>query len=528
MTEKPTVWTPPILTAAEAQAIINRPPVPSYLAATYHRPAAGGFGRPASGPVRLPLDDLYGDTFFETGYVPKTRNLPYQDEALRRWAFKRVFALLLDKGTGKTKVALDKAGQLFMAGRITGLLVVSLKNVHRQWTEAQAPEHLGVPFVADYWRDKPMADDLFVPGDRLAIFSTYIQALLVARHRAAIKRFVRCHGGRVLMVIDESTSIKNWAAQSSRTAAEIGRTCDYRAILTGDPQPKDPLDLFGQFMFLDWRIIGCRYKTAFRLRYCIMGGFKGYSVVGSQNTDELNALLAPWSYTVERQNLPPKAYYRWSYDLHPEAAAHYESLRRSFITELENGRIATAQNAAVAMLRLQQVISGRLYDTDGNEHLIPNSRLAALRELLEALAPPKAVIWAHFNADIHDIKRLLGDAAVTYWGETPTAERAEAVRLFRDPNSGIRYFVGNPAAAGIGVDGLQGECDVVIYYSNSFNALHRWQSEDRTHRIGTYKTVRYYDLVCKGTVDGKVLDNLRRKKSLQSLTLAEIRRMLNA
>ncbi|MCI0551076.1 MAG: hypothetical protein L0287_08975, partial [Anaerolineae bacterium] len=90
-----------------------------------------------------------------------------------------------------------------------------------------------------------------------------------------------------------------------------------------------------------------------------------------------------------------------------------------------------------------------------------------------------------------------------------------------------RFFVSNPAAGGVGLN-LQGKCQNVIYYSNSFDALHRWQSEDRTHRMGTQGSVTYFDLVASRSIDRLILRNLRDKKSVSDLTLDDIRRALTA
>jgi SNF2 family DNA or RNA helicase len=82
-------------------------------------------------------------------------------------------------------------------------------------------------------------------------------------------------------------------------------------------------------------------------------------------------------------------------------------------------------------------------------------------------------------------------------------------------SNSIDDFVGNPAAGGTGVDGLQAS-SLAVYYNNSFNAEHRWQSEGRIHRIGTTESVLYLDLVVPRSVDTLILKNLRDKNTLAS------------
>ena len=69
---------------------------------------------------------------------------PYrqQHEALRRSIKRRVFALFMDQGTGKTKVIIDTAAILFDRNIIEALCVVAPMDVHVQWVEEQLPLHL--------------------------------------------------------------------------------------------------------------------------------------------------------------------------------------------------------------------------------------------------------------------------------------------------------------------------------------------------------------------------------------------------
>ena len=63
--------------------------------------------------------------------------------------------------------------------------------------------------------------------------------------------------------------------------------------------------------------------------------------------------------------------------------------------------------------------------------------------------------------------------------------------------------------------------DTVIYYSNSYNLEHRLQSEDRAHRIGQEKNVLYVDLICRGTIDSKIVKALRDKKNIAQQVMGD-------
>ncbi len=83
-------------------------------------------------------------------------------------------------------------------------------------------------------------------------------------------------------------------------------------------------------------------------------------------------------------------------------------------------------------------------------------------------------------------------------------------------------FIGQPGAAGMGL--TLTASPVIIYYSNDFNAESRMQSEERTHRIGmdTNRGCTIIDLLHLPT-DYLVLENLKQKRHLQSLTLSQIK-----
>ena len=481
-------------------------------------------------------------------YEPKTQPYAHQRRAIIKLGPLPYFALLMEQGTGKTKVLIDIVGAHFLAGRISALLIITKKGVHNQWIDEQLPKHMGpsVQWAGWAWTGsaKKVPEWLFTPDPtKLKVLTINVDA--PNRSKAAydlVLRFILAHGGNVIRdkkgeisgqwnhakvfaAVDESQDIKDLRSGRTKTAIELGWLCAFRAILTGTPIAKDLTDEFAQFRFLSENIIGHRYISTFRAQYCIMGGFEGRAVVGSKNVETLFARTDPVSFRVTKEeelDLPPKVYDKVVFELTDEQKKLYKELKENFLIELEQGT-ATVANAAVAVMRLQQIASGYLVLEDGTIVDLPNPRLDRMRDVLEQ-RQGKAVIWARFNRDIENIMAALGSEAVDYYGATsPSARKINKERFLEDDT--IRYFVSNPAAGGTGIDGLQTVGRTALYYTNSFDALHRWQSEDRTHRIGMGGTCTYIDLVARGTVDVKILSNLRAKKSLSDLVLDDIRKV---
>ena len=136
----------------------------------------------------------------------------------------------------------------------------------------------------------------------------------------------------------------------------------------------------------------------------------------------------------------------------------------------------------------------------------------------------KVIIWANYTHDIKAIYKALSEAygggcAATYFGETEGEDRQKIVTQFQDPNSELRFFIGQPRTGGYGL--TLTEAKTVIYYSNNYDLEVRLQSEDRAHRIGQKSSVTYVDLIAPGTVDEKIVEALRSKIDIATQVLGE-------
>lgn len=463
-------------------------------------------------------------------WIEVIRSYSFQDEFFHKaWPLSS-FALFAEMGLGKTKSAIDLAGRRWSKGFINGLLIIALNGVHKQWIDEQLPKHIpkNVPVIARAWEGKNKGFE--ADQSKFLIFSINFDAVKTKKGRDECLAFVRACGGKVQLVIDESQEVKNHKSARWLACSEICNQCNYALILSGTPIPNSLLDYWGQYNLLDERILGFKYVTTFKKKYCILGGHTGWDVVGSRNEEDLFKRTAANTFRITKReglNLPEKLYDQVQFDMHPEQRELFKSMKAQFLADLGGGRFQTAANAAVALTRLHQITCGHLPLTDGTVAHLPNPRLTeALMSILERVRSQqrrKLVIWCRYNYDVSAIKALLGDRAVTYYGADSDAQRAIHKAQFIDPHSTVEFMISNPAAGGTGIDGYQEVAETAVYYSNSFNAVHRWQSEDRTHRIGMGAAAIYIDLICRGGIDNKHLSNLRRKKSMADLVLDDFR-----
>jgi hypothetical protein len=466
-------------------------------------------------------------TPLQVKYIPKIPLFDHQRKALEISAHRESYGLLWEMGLGKSAGLVANAGVLWAGEKLTGVLVVAPKGVHTQWLTEQIPTHFNGEFRCIPWKKKEIESrDFKQAKGELVWFAINIDALRTDKGKEACKAFLAAHKGTSMMILDESHTIKEFSAQRSKAAHEIGKLARYRRIATGTPIAKNIVDAWSQFGFLDPNILGHRYVTSFRNRYCVMGGWEGKQIVGQKNTEEFYQLIAPHAFRMTKEealDLPPKIYIAREYEMAEETAKHYKAIKETLLTDLDNGEVLDAKNGAVAMGRLQQIVCGHLPREDGTMMEIGDERIEVLLDIIGQRTGP-VVVWHRFIEDGNRIIQALteaGESAVRYIGSDADREAAKTAFL----SGSARVFVSNPKTGGTGLN-LQGACQTVIYYSNSFDALDRWQSEDRVHRTGMKGAVTYFDIVAKKSVDRAVLRNLRTKKSISDLTLDEIRKSL--
>lgn len=449
--------------------------------------------------------------------------------------FPSVFGLFMDIGTGKSWVGITRMAQLWCAGAIEGVLLIAKNGVHRQWVTEEIPKHMSevVPWEFFIWdglatkKSNAFFDEQFLTFPALKVFTVNIDALRTSNAEKAILRFIKTCRQRVLMIVDESQDIKN--ASSARTIAAIkfGNLCAARMIMTGTPIAKNLVDAFSQFKFLDDRIFGHKYVTTFRSRYCVLrhNGF-GLEIVGHRNVEEFYQKIEPNIYRItsaEALDLPPQVFLKHEFVLSDEQKKLMKSLRQTFSGLLSEDKRVSVMNAIGLATRMQQISCGYVKDESGEIHRLKNPRMDALKNVIDQ-REGKIIIWCRFHEDIKNVMKELGEGAVDYYGDTPIVERQKNKEAFLNGSSSIRFLVASPEAGGTGLN-LQGECQTNIYYSNSFNSLARWQSEGRTWRDGTKGTVTYIDLIARGSLDAKILQNLKDKKSISDLALDEFRKL---
>jgi SNF2 family DNA or RNA helicase len=468
-------------------------------------------------------------------YKFKTKPYAHQLTALEKSWNKENYAYFMEMGTGKTKVLIDNLAMLYDKGKIDSALIIAPKGVVKTWYEQELPAHLPnhIENVSVLWQpnitktQQEKLDSLFEIDSALHILVMNVEALSTEKGVKFATKFINSH--KVMMAIDESTTIKTPTARRTKNIIKMGINAKYKRIMTGSPITKNPLDLYTQCEFLDPWLLDFSSYYAFRNRYAEMKTMhvhgRSIQVVDKfQNLGELSDTVKEFSYRVLKEDcldLPPKVFIKRHITLTPDQKKIYEQMKKAAMAVL-NGKVTTTMTVLTQLMRLHQITCGYVTADDGSTQQVESNRLNELMSILED-TEGKVIIWANYQLSVGEIIQKIikvygKDSYVHYYGLTPQEDRQDFIRKFQnDPK--CRFIIGTPQTGGYGITLTQ--ANTVIYYSNGYDLEKRLQSEDRAHRIGQKKTVTYIDLICEDTVDEKIVKALRDKINIASEVMGE-------
>jgi len=455
---------------------------------------------------------------------------------------KRVFALLQAMRTGKTYVVVNDFSRLVLEDLAEDLLVIGPNGALPPWMESlrdDLPDSIYSKIRVFLWssakasqRSIATACQTFMrPEEGVPrVLLMNVEAIShVEDARILCKNFLEQRKGRGVTVIDESVCIKNPKSICARYVVDIlAPLSEYRRIMSGLVAPRSPLDLYQQFKFLDWKILGISSYWIFKKRYAILKKIYPFSnrvrgveiVVGYRNVEELHRKIAPYSRRVSLDDvydMPSSDYSFRDVEMTEEQQRIYSAIKKDATARLSESSYVTASQVIVQLLRMHQVLCGHVRDENGIFYDISEKRTSSLLDLLRDY-DGKAVIWCSYDIDVRKvstaISREFGDESVSrFWGGNAATREREEIQFKTDPN--CRFMIGTPDAGGKGR--TWDVADLVIYYSSRNNLDHRAQSEERVKNVGKTRSIAYVDLRVPGTVDDKIVTALRKKIDLATI-----------
>lgn len=316
-----------------------------------------------------------------------------------------------------------------------------------------------------------------------------------------------------MTIIDEIHKCKN--AQSQQGKAVHHCKSFYKMALTGTPLMNEPIDLYNVLKWLD---VEYHSFYSFRSRYCIMGGFGGYQVVGYKNLSELQELLGRnmlRRLKIDVLDLPEKVHITEYVEMTAKQKQIYKEIELAIKANID--QIKLDPNPLSQLIRLRQATgyTGILSST-----VCESAKLERMEELVAELVEQgeKAIIFSSWSKMTDEIERRLAKynpAVIT--GATADSERPMQEKKFRE-NKSCKVIIGTMGAMGTGL--TLTAASTVIFVDEPWNKATKDQAEDRAHRIGQNSRVNVITILTKNTIDERI-NELVAKKGLMSDALVD-------
>jgi superfamily II DNA or RNA helicase len=329
-----------------------------------------------------------------------------------------------------------------------------------------------------------------------------------------------------MVVADEAQHVKNSRSATARALRSI--PSDARVALTGTPLENDLTELWS---ILDWATPGLLgSRQAFRKVWA------GPIESGREPTKarQFAGLVGPFLLRRRKSDpgiapeLPAKTETDHLLGLTREQVVLYESFVRDTMARIERADEATRRGLVLMLLTgLKQICNhpAHFLKQSGGRLAGRSEKLELLDELLgTALAEDSSVlVFTQYVA----MARLLEDHLVRtgiphqfLHGGTPVRRREEMVAIFQaGPDAGgPPVFLLSLRAGGTGLNLTR--ADHVVHVDRWWNPAVEDQATDRAHRIGQTRAVQVHRMVTEGTVEERVAELLRRKRSLADAVLA--------
>lgn len=327
-------------------------------------------------------------------------------------------------------------------------------------------------------------------------------------------------------IIDEAQAIKNPKAKITKCVKSINSKV--RFALTGTPIENTLIDLWSIFDFLMPGYL--KTKEEFDERF-----------KNSNNLNDLKDLISPFILRREKQKvleeLPEKLEKKVMINMVKEQKLIYNSYIKTVKEAIKNNK-GSLFNHLTKLRLLCLDPSLVLEDYKGG-----SSKIDTLMDIVKENINNnrKILVFSQFTKALDLIKICLENLNISYSyldGKTSSKDRLKRVKEFNEEKE-ARVFLISLKAGGVGLNLTS--ANLVIHFDPWWNPSAENQATDRAYRIGQERDVEVLKLICKDTIEEKIvnlqddknsiidsiLDENIMQKNLNNLTREDILNILN-
>ncbi len=331
--------------------------------------------------------------------------------------------------------------------------------------------------------------------------------------RSDIKLFVQMALDYV--ILDESQAIKNPSSKVTKAASLLN--AKHRLCMSGTPLQNNTFDIYAQMNFLNPGMLGS--VEFFRQEFAIPIDKFGER----EQKEHLKKILYPFILRRTKEqvakDLPDKTETILFCEMEDEQRKIYDAYRNDFRAKImgtieEQGIQKSQLTILQGLMKLRQICDSPAILNEQEQFPNHSIKLEELsREITENIGNHKALIFSQFLGMLALIREKLSALGVKYEyfdGSTSAPDREKAIQAFQNDEE-TRVFLISLKAGGVGLNLTA--ADYVYIVDPWWNPAVEQQAIDRTHRIGQTKNIFAYRMICKDTIEDKIIQ-LQEKKRL--------------
>ncbi|HAM51413.1 MAG TPA: hypothetical protein DCP92_12260, partial [Nitrospiraceae bacterium] len=440
--------------------------------------------------------------------ILKTELYPYQREGALFATRAERCLIGDDMGLGKTIQALAASELMARLFNIQRVLIVSPTSLKYQWkTEIEKFTDRTAEVVEGltHSRKKLYGTDAFYK---------LINYELVHKDIKVIGQWAPD-----LIILDEAQRIKNWNTRTAKSVKQLKST--FAIVLTGTPIENKLAELHSIVEFIDRLRLGPLYR--FMHDHTIMDEGSSGKVIGYQQLESVRAALKDVLIRRKKdevlKHLPERIDKNFFVPMTKEQQVvhddYYEIVvklvakwrRYKFLCEADQKRLLSALN-------MMRMVSDNTYLVD--KKTVHGPKIEELEILLKEIViegEEKVVIfsqWLRMNELVEHIIERNNIGYVHLNGSVPAKKRKDLMQSFKE-NPACKVFLSTDAG-GVGLNLQSGS--VVINMDIPWNPAVLEQRIGRIHRLGQQRSVRVVNFVTSASIEERILELLKFKKSL--------------
>jgi|TARA_R110000796_G_scaffold17089_2_gene52868 SNF2 family DNA or RNA helicase len=376
-----------------------------------------------------------------------------------------------DPGTGKTRAVLD--AHINFSGKT--LVLAPLSILEAAWAEDihkfQPDIKFGVAYAKN--RKKIFEDDSFE-----MVITNFEAVNFLCKNPHYLDGFST-------IVIDEFTAFKNQQAQRSKNIRKLISRFTNRIAMSGTPNSNTILDLWHPALLVDdGERLGERY-WAFRNQVCTprFNGFANEWVdkpgIEEAVAEKLSDITIRYALE-DCIDLPENIVRTVRTKLSTGVQTMYDLFVKESVLYTKSGTI-NAVHAGARVKKLLQLVSGGVYDEDGNVQYLHQERYDIVMQLVSTRA--HSIVAFNWKHERDALIALAEKQNITYDlidGSVPAHKRSAIVERFQAGQ--IQVLFCHPQSAGHGL--TLTKATAAIWCSPTYNAEHFQQFNKRIHRSG--------------------------------------------